>query len=292
MKLIKFSILLLLTNLSLALDWTQWLTLSTTTARGTLAITGAVAGWAPSVVERFYDNCWQNGLMPNTKYYIPLRQCAKTLTRVVSELCIGASALGAITGFWKRDENVISYAPGFSPVTIDFKNKLAKREEDVTFNVSDGTIITMKSCALGEQYEDSTFYSNLMAPRLNDTATPLSLMQINPEGKLALHIVKPHNSVQNSKRDFTISSNEYSSAGSVILECQYTFGDASSAYEASNDWANTFEAAGDGHMMHWRYYSLHGYNGNDSRMKCCYKIYDHTETVNGWRGWDDVWSSF
>ncbi|ODV69439.1 hypothetical protein HYPBUDRAFT_145857 [Hyphopichia burtonii NRRL Y-1933] len=85
----------------------------------------------------------------------------------------------------------------------------------------------------------------------------------------------------------------YTAVGSLVMECQYTLGASSnSGLNIGTLYDNALNKAGEGQSLHWKMNAFHAYIGKTSRLKCETKVYDHTETHDSWRSWDDVWASF
>lgn len=285
-----------------------------------LVATSAVSVWAPVAVGDVLNNCWKNEenrpfpnqindgqdtLKKRRATWISNINCAKAIGRQVGVLGLGTAGLRYIAGMNKREEHdVISlgYRP-ITPNTIDFMS-LSQDNDFVTFEVDD-IVITAAKKLLGERYEESAFYipdfdgivkrqaDNNMTATNGTQSELMQVLQLTSSGRTAIHLLRPDpEAATKAKRDGTLLEKYFSTGGSVILECQYGAEEPKKAQLFANKYEEALGESGEGHLTHWQYNAFHAYIDNNSRAKCCYKYYSHDEIPNGWRDWDDVWSSF
>lgn len=300
-----FLFLLLTSN---ALDWKQWVTTPGTTTQGVMVMTGAVAYWAPRAVGSVYGNCFRYDENQKVSRWIGGQQCADAIGTQALIFGIGLSALGQATGWYKRDdtmERITELVPDnvVTQLVLPDLDNLEQRDlEYISIGVVNGLKIHVTHNLLKEMANDTVMaitHKNLIKREQRNTTDetmPYTLLRIGEHG-INMHVLSVLNSEVSRREDNPNPPNSwdnlYTTGGSVWLECQYGAGlsNADAEYMA-HQFGYDYKRAGEGHALHWQYNAYHGYIGDDLRLKCATKAYDYKTDNNGWRQWDDVWSSF
>lgn len=211
--------------------------------------------------------------------------------------CVGLTALGKVTGWYKRDFTdlepftQISIGGMLAILINTMANNSAllhkRRDNEYEFYYN-GNLFNYSPI----MYEDVAVWNAdllLFGGQSDDTSFPISMLEANANGTWILNIMENNNL---SKRDGVDSDQCVNGSESIVVECQYGAG-AGNTYQAVQDLVDLESVKRDYRtIMSTTYNFHHGYVGDNFRLKCTTKIYTNNQDMSCWRHWSDVWSSF
>lgn len=270
-------------------EWLEWLTCNKlTTTQAAFVITGVVAHQGARAWV-LWDKCYKHSTGERVDAYA----CATDIGTMFLQWGIGLTGLGALTGWYKRDEHGIAMLGNPPLLIIDDYNigtRRTKRDDitPITFTIGNETYLHDSSVYNYVETQDYSLaligHSDLDGA-MGNYSLPLAILESTSSG-LVLSPVAPE---EISKRDGVENSLFVSGQGSAVFECQYGGGSGGYSFIEVYDYVLSF---GQTRLCNAEYHAYHGYVGNDSRLKCAWKVYNDDETWGSWRNWDDVWSSF
>lgn len=266
-----------------AVEWYDWLTdnICLTTGQTAIVITTAVMTESGKA-WLLWNKCWKHYPQERADQY----GCATEVISMIARWGVELTALGVITGWFKRDEGD-TVTLGGTPIILidDFRVVQTKRglDSQLDFSVGNETF-----SHLSKVYGESEQYQLALLGHGSVSATasiPLMALEVSDGGV----VLSPFMPSGNVKRDGVDSNLYVSGHGSVVAECQYGGGISGTDFSSLYDMVLR---RGKKQLTTSEYFAFHGYVSSDSRMKCAAKVYNDDESFGSWRNWDDVWSSF